>query len=220
MAGFLTFVVRHHGAVRRIAIARESLLDLFDPAIYDGEDKAIEHFLKRTAISRDDCKTAVPFAPLFLGLIVLDIDNQCQYDAQIAGFLTELSLTVDWSWRHATKMQARGWLGQGLVRHDTEEIVAPYPPKWGWGWYEQQQEIHRNRFASTQPKYLGQKKRPTIHDLIANAPRAPFQPPGWSFVTVDPHEPKKVAGLRVDLKDAGFVFSPADDLAWSCWTPP
>lgn len=217
MAAFLTFVVRRQGLVRRIALTGESLMELFDPAIYDGEEKAVDAFLNRSALSPERCKGPVPFAPLYLGIVVLDLDNRCQYDMQKARMLTELSLMVDRTWRHATKLQALGWLGSGLVRHDTFEVVAPYPPKWGLGWYEKQQEIHRNRFASSQRRYLGQKKPPTIADLIANSPRVPFQPPGWNFFTIDPSTPKKIADLRVDLIDAGFAFSPSDDLAWSSW---
>lgn len=223
MSTFVSMVLRHQGVVHRFGVSSGGLRELYEPALYDGHAAAIASFIEETALSPDDFEGLVPFAPWMGGLVVIDVDGQRRWDAQRVRCLNELSLDIDGSWRFAPELQGRGWLGKGLVKPGTHELLAPYPASWGFSWYDAQQALHNKKFDTAfRQKNPGVKDAWTrITQRVAQAPRVPFDPPGWTFSTVDMDDTQGMAALRIALEEAGFKFSSADDEAWQAKiTPP
>lgn len=206
MSGFLTFVSRHRGQARCINISSGSLSHLFDPALYAGDEVALEVFLAQQALGPLHTKRLPAPAPWYMGIVVLDFDTRQQWDMQTARDLRFLSLSFDGSWVHFSKWRERGWLGQGLVDPATRDLVSPFPASGVRAWYVQHVDAHYERWMQAHPD--------DFDGYVDTAPRLAIAPPGW---TLQAFEVEQAPQLQAVLRDAGFAFSPQDDAEWQQW---
>jgi len=207
----MSFAVRRNGVISTFAISSGSLLYLYDPKIYAGDQAALTAFKAKTLVPPSEYKGKVPAAPWGYGLVVLDVDSRRQWDLQIARNLRFLSKEFDWSWQHFTKWRSIGWLGEGLVSPQTGNVVYSFPvaERNIRNWYDGILQDHREA-----------QKNVSVEDFMRNAGTAPaFQisPPGWTF---NSFEVEAKGEMLMKLKEAGFTFKEADLKAWSSWRRP
>lgn len=206
MSGFLSFVTRHRGHVRCINVSSGALQRLFDPDLYAGNESVLQAFLTRRALSPLDTDRSPAPAPWYMGIVVLDLDTRHQWDMQTARELRFLGLDVDWTWEHFSKWHERGWLGQGLVDPLTKALVSRFPPTELPAWYEGCLQAHHARWREAHPgDFMGWAEK---------APRLAIEPPGWTFSSFEPNQSRQ---LQLQLQEAGFSFSPEEDVQWQTW---
>ncbi|MFK4705577.1 hypothetical protein ABIC83_002416 [Roseateles asaccharophilus] len=208
MSGILNIAVRANGVVALGQVTSGALCELYDPLVFEEPAIVLPKFLEENGLRRDESSRPAMMAPWAHGLLVIDADLKRWWDLQVSRDLQCFGLDFDWTWKHLDGWKQRGWLGDGLVRPDNGEVVTTFPDADLYDWYDVQQQLHRLRAGGARPT----PEQRMIQ--IQTAPRFAARPPGWVKTSF---EAGQAVDMKVQLEDAGFVFSDADETQWRQW---
>lgn len=189
MSSIINFIIKNNNDYKVFDISSGGLHHLYNPKIFEGENKAIEKFIKKSFY--DELTTNKPTKDVFKKyeyFIVMDFDKKEIIDYQPARFLQCFSPSFDSSWTHLDEWKDSNQIIKGLVNPSNLEIMIPFPDNVGniLNFLEKNKRpfpINEN----------GDLYWPKGHYLYHVA----IIPNGWTFKTLDSELPYEILLMQV-----------------------
>lgn len=189
MSTTMNFIIKKNNRYKVFDITSGGLHHLYDPKIFEGDDKAIKAFINQ--IHYFSLTNSKPTKELFTEyeyFIVMDFDKKEIIDYQPARYLQCLSPSFDYSWFFSREWKNSNQIIKGLVKPSTLEIIIPFPDDVG-----------------DVLNFLEENKRPPSVNEKGNLywPVGHYQyhvaivPHGWKFRTLDSELPYETLLMQV-----------------------